>query len=352
MNNTNDNMESTKRTVSLASSGVIGYYIFSKLNAAKDLQEVVPVGNADLPPALKEAKFYDDGLVSVDSVKRMSEIIAEQARVYAATIRNGIRTPIMVNEEPQAEENDTPAEDTSDDVNDETDVNEITPDSFNSEDTDVVEEEIEEDYSDELVDASKDAEPVEEVPEEEPVEEVNDEQDNNTADFVSDADQNNEYPMLDMDDDDEDEDDIGVDEEVEDEDEIEDIEPETKSKVKLSKEFVETEVVHEVVLETVVEKEVPVAAAVVVTNDADATPVSFADMGGFEGVTLPVQKGNVAFEPAVPAETALPQEPVQEAPAVQPSLMENVEPLHKIEEEDPADKETFHSIANFLNTLE
>lgn len=88
-------MEFKKRSISLASSNVIEYYLYSKLNESQCQEfpeEVIEI------PALKEATLREDGIVSVESVKRMSEIIAEQAKLYAAAIRSGIRTPLLIEE--------------------------------------------------------------------------------------------------------------------------------------------------------------------------------------------------------------------------------------------------------------
>lgn len=320
MSDTKENME--KRVVSLASSGVIGYYIFSKLNAAQDTVEM-PDDGLNLPPALKEATFYEGGIVSVESVKRMSEIIAEQARVYAATIRNGIRTPIVVEdeqpeenmyeeetyEEPSFEENDT-------EIYDEVEENPASETMFDEPVMDdVVMDDITPDDDISLFDDTA-AEEVENEATEEPV-----------------ADEDNEEPIFE--------------------------EP-----------AVEEEPATEEAAQTVF---VPVNA-----------PMTFADMGGFEGLaTMPVvaevagaDNGDangvvmpvspvfgeggleipvapVAGEGTMPVvefeEPAAQEEPVLEE---QPTLMENIEPLHKVEEEeDPRNSEKFKSIADFLNTL-
>ena len=308
MSDTKENME--KRVVSLASSGVIGYYIFSKLNAAQDTAEM-PEDGLNLPPALKEATFYEGGIVSVESVKRMSEIIAEQARVYAATIRNGIRTPIVVEDEQPAEEENIYEEDTYEEP------------SFEENDTEIMDEEGDDTTADSMFD-----DPVEEdvVMDDIPAEDDNTLFDDTAAE----------------------------------------------------------EVAEEVVDEPVAEE----APAEPAFNDA---PMTFADMGGFEGLnaapvvvgvaglenagdmggmTMPVtpvfvEEGGleVPVTPVAGEGTMLPTMPAvefeepaaQEEPvfAEQPTLMENIEPLHKVEEEeeDPRNKEQFKSIADFLNTL-
>lgn len=320
MCDTKENME--KRMVSLASSGVIGYYIFSKLNATQDAVDV-PDDGLQLPPALKEATFYEGGIVSVESVKRMSEIIAEQARVYAATIRNGIRTPIVVEDEP-VEEN------TDEDI---FDVYEETPVEEN--DTEIYEEEPAEDTS--LFD-----EPVEEV-EPETFEEP-------TFETPSFEEPTFEEPSF--------EDTMGIETEAEAEEE----------------EVVETESATDA--NTVF---VPMTSADAIPEGADVVgvpvygaaidptaPVTFEEMGGFGGMTMPVAPVADEDSPfAMPAMgESLPELPTVEEnlfadaePVVeeeeQPVLMENVEPLHKVEEEeeDPRNKEQFKSIADFLNTL-
>lgn len=332
MRDTKENME--KRVVSLASSGVIGYYIFSKLNAAQDTAEV-PEDGLNLPPALKEATFYEGGIVSVESVKRMSEIIAEQARVYAATIRNGIRTPIVVeNEQPEVAEEENIREDYIDEpiVEDESSV-----------ENDIVIDDAQED-SDSVDDSMFDTPVIEDLVIDEPVIE---EEFENTEDTDDDSDD-----MFTDDAQDEELDEV-VDEGVE-----ETVEESADAEVQT------------VYVPVAVAEEIPENAEVVAAPVA--APVAFTDMGGFENfeaATLPVAPvlsedatlqmpvsgaglsdlalpslENVQFaEPAAEEETI-----VEETP-----LMENVEPLHKVEEEeeDPRNKEQFKSIADFLNTL-
>lgn len=315
MSDTKENME--KRVVSLASSGVIGYYIFSKLNAAQDTAEM-PEDGLNLPPALKEATFYEGGIVSVESVKRMSEIIAEQARVYAATIRNGIRTPIVVEDEQPAEEENIYEEDTYEEP------------SFEENDTEINDEEGDDVPADSMFD--------------EPI-----------ADDVV------------MDDITADEDDNTLFDDNATEDVVEDV------------------VEDEPAFEEAPAEETPVQPVFVPVSDA---PMTFADMGGFDGMNavpvvaevapadgdmgglaMPVSPvfaegglevpvtpvaGEGTMLPTMPAvefeEPAAQEEPVF---AEQPTLMENIEPLHKVEEEeeDPRNKEQFKSIADFLNTL-
>lgn len=304
MCDTKENME--KKMVSLASSGVIGYYIFSKLNATQDAVDV-PDDGLQLPPALKEATFYEGGIVSVESVKRMSEIIAEQARVYAATIRNGIRTPIVVEDEPVEEENN---EDIFGDYEDSVENDTEIFDEENTEDETMFDE------------PAEDVEPetFEDYMPEEPTFE--------TPSF--------EEPSF--------EDTMGI-AEAEDDEPVE----ETVAAV-----------------ETVY---VPVAVDAVPddANILNVAPVTFEEMGGFEGIGLPVTP--VATEgasiempvmgtglPTVPEFAEDTPEAMFEEPAVEeekPVLMEVAEPLHKVEEEeeDPRNKEQFKSIADFLNTL-
>lgn len=308
MSDTKENME--KRVVSLASSGVIGYYIFSKLNAAQDTVEM-PDDGLNLPPALKEATFYEGGIVSVESVKRMSEIIAEQARVYAATIRNGIRTPIVVEDEQPAEEENIDEEDTYEEP------------SFEENDTEIMDEEGDDTVADSMFDDP--------VVEDVVMDDITTEDDNTLFDDTA------------------------------------------------------AEDVAEEVVDEPITEETPAEPAV---NNA---PMTFADMGGFEGLnaapvvvgvaglenvgemggmTMPVTPvfteegglevpvtpvaGEGTMLPTMPAvefeEPAAQEEPVFEK---QPTLMENIEPLHKVEEEeeDPRNKEQFKSIADFLNTL-
>lgn len=328
MRDTKENME--KRVVTLASSGVIGYYIFSKLNAAQDAVDV-PEDGLVLPPALKEATFYEGGLVSVESVKRMSEIIAEQARVYAATIRNGIRTPIVVeDEQPEIAEEEYVEEDVyvEDEPVEENDT-EIFDENVEPEvDADVnMDEDI---YAEPAMDVDTDAEDV----------------DNSMFDDV-------------------DEDTFAAEEVAEDAKDTADMfaEPsvEEPADIVMDESAVEVQTVF-----------VPVAAGDVAPANVD--PVTFEEMGGFAGVAVPAAAVPVA---AVPAEdgmempfvpvTTLPQIPEFETPtmvetpefvddaplAEEPVLMDNVEPLHKVEEEeeDPRNKEQFKSIADFLNTL-
>ena len=315
MSDTKENME--KRVVSLASSGVIGYYIFSKLNAAQDTAEM-PEDGLNLPPALKEATFYEGGIVSVESVKRMSEIIAEQARVYAATIRNGIRTPIVVEDEQPAEEENIYEEDTYEEP------------SFEENDTEINDEEGDDVPADSMFD-----EPV--------IDDVV------MDDITVDEDDNTLF------------DDNAVEETTE--------------------EVVEDVVEDEHAFEEAPAEETPVQPVFVPVSDA---PMTFADMGGFDGLNavpvvaevvpadgdmgglaMPVSpvfaeggmempvSGEGTMLPTMPAVEF--EEPVAEAESVfeQPTLMENVEPLHKVEkeEEDPRNKEQFKSIADFLNTL-
>lgn len=326
MSDTKENME--KRVVSLASSGVIGYYIFSKLNAAQDTVEM-PDDGLNLPPALKEATFYEGGIVSVESVKRMSEIIAEQARVYAATIRNGIRTPIVVEDEQPAEEENIYEEETYEEP------------SFEENDTEINDEEGDDVAADSMFD-----EPV--------IDDVV------MDDITVDEDDNTLF------------DDNAVEETTE----------------EVVEEIVEDVVEDEPAFEEAPVEEAPTPVQPVFVPVSDA-PMTFADMGGFDGLnavpvvaevtpadgdmggmTMPVtpvfvEEGGleVPVTPVAGEGTMLPtmpavefEEPVaQEEPvfAEQPTLMENIEPLHKVEEEeeDPRNKEQFKSIADFLNTL-
>ena len=325
MSDTKENME--KRVVSLASSGVIGYYIFSKLNAAQDTVEM-PDDGLNLPPALKEATFYEGGIVSVESVKRMSEIIAEQARVYAATIRNGIRTPIVVEDEQPAEEENMFEEEPF-----------VEEEPFAENDTEIfddVEDNVAENMFDEdpvmddivMDDITPDDEP---IFDEAPVEEV-------------------------------------MEEEEPEEDIFGDVEPESEeNNEEFAEEFAEE------IAEPAAEPETqPVYIPVMVDSVPEganvSAPMTFADMGGFEGfggMAMPVEpnftEGGLQM-PVAPMDTTMPEVTFEEPAAVeempveeeQPVLMENVEPLHKVdetEEEDPSVKEQFKSIADFLNTL-
>lgn len=305
MSDTKENME--KRVVSLASSGVIGYYIFSKLNAAQDTAEM-PEDGLNLPPALKEATFYEGGIVSVESVKRMSEIIAEQARVYAATIRNGIRTPIVVEDEQPAEEENIYEEETYEEP------------SFEENDTEINDEEGDDVPADSMFD--------EPITEDVAMDDITADEDDNTL-FDDNA----------------------------------------------TEDVVEDVVEDEPAFEEAPVEETPVQPVFVPVSNA---PMTFADMGGFDGmnavpdmesVAMPVtpvfvEEGGleVPVTPVAGEGTMLPtmpavefEEPVaEEAPVVeQPTLMENIVPLHKVEEEeeDPRNKEQFKSIADFLNTL-
>ena len=328
MSDTKENME--KRVVSLASSGVIGYYIFSKLNAAQDTAEV-PEDGLNLPPALKEATFYEGGIVSVESVKRMSEIIAEQARVYAATIRNGIRTPIVVEEEqPEVVEEENIEEDDIDDTVIEEPSVENDIEIYDEEETDTVDDSM---FEEPIIE-----EPViEELDIDEPIVEES-EDDIQTEEFEEFV----EEPV-----------DETTEESVE--------EPSND----VTEEPAEADV-QPIYVPVTVAEEIPEEAPVVVA------PATFADMGGFENIepaTLPVTpvlSDDAALQMPVAAaglpDITLPsvedvqfEEPVvEEAPIVEePTLMENVEPLHKVEEEeeDPRNKEQFKSIADFLNTL-
>ena len=300
MCDTKENME--KKMVSLASSGVIGYYIFSKLNATQDAVDV-PDDGLQLPPALKEATFYEGGIVSVESVKRMSEIIAEQARVYAATIRNGIRTPIVVEDEPVEEENN---EDIFDDYEEPVENDTEIFDEENTEDETMFDEPAAdaepENYEDDASEESSFELPAFEEPSFEDTMGVAEEEDDEPVDEVA------------------------------------------------------------TTVETVY---VPVAMdAIPEGADINIAPVTFEEMGGFEGIgmpVVPVASEDASIQMPVMAE-GLPTVPeFAEAPATvefeelaeKPVLMEVAEPLHKVEEEeeDPRNKEQFKSIADFLNTL-
>ena len=303
MSDTKENME--KRVVSLASSGVIGYYIFSKLNAAQDTVEM-PDDGLDLPPALKEATFYEGGLVSVESVKRMSEIIAEQARVYAATIRNGIRTPIVVEDEQPAEEN-------------------------------IVNDELFEGNEEELV------------------------ADENDTETIFGEEEDTTLPTLEFDDDADNEgfEEAPVNEFAEDEIAANDDENAFADPVMFGDAPADVDDNANVVIQEVY---VPVGVRPAEDGEAaaNAVPVTFEEMGGFEGNAFPVAAVPAEGADAMFANPMMPTMPsmedVQFEPPTlveEPTLMEVAEPLHKVEEEeeDPRNKEQFKSIADFLNTL-
>ena len=351
MRNTNECMELKNRSVSLASSGVIGYYIYNKLNET-NIAEECPEEIIELP-ALKEATLREDGVVSVESVKRMSEIIAEQAKLYAEAIRNGIRTPIVVEDEYVEETYEEPA----------------------YEEVPEVEETLEETYEESEA-------PVEEAPVEEAYEEEQYTEDTGLPVYEDEA-PSYEEPEY-----------------------IEDTYADAPEAEYAEEEYVEP-AFEENVAEEVAPVEEPVSPFSMPAQDPTA-PVSFADMGGFgagwnvpsmpavnaatpiavnvtpdvapvavpvAGVGVPVMpvaaEGGMGYAPvaapvAVAAEgdspfaamntglPTMPAAPVEEAPQEEPvNLMETVEPLHKIEEEeeDEASKQEFNSIAAYLSSL-
>lgn len=388
-------MESIKRSVSLASAGVIGYYVFNKLNEAKKHPEECPEDNIEIP-ALKEATLRDDGVLSVDSVKRMSEIIAEQARLYAAAIRYGIRTPILVeNTENTEDKENTDASDFAT-LDDDDDMSLDMPDDFDDSDTaneeseDVEEEndEIAEDSTDEICDTEQ---PVDNV-------DITDDNVDNSEENDTNEDSysfNTGLPTFDMDE--------------TDSDETEGVAEDDNTPVFGLNE----DVVEEPSVDEESNEEKPEEDDSPVFGGIGGSLLSFAEMGGFgeEDVppmpnptptTLPANENDkpfgavptpVATPVAVPVSdgadfsaTSLPtgmpvaavqddtkepvdlgiklpkieltkeekSEPELDVPETpQPTLMENIQPLQRIneEEEDEASKQEFASIAAYLDSL-